>query len=425
MTLSELRFDIDWQGGDESIRSPELRATWARLGVTVGDETVTLVEDTSNSSLRRAIHVSLYPLAEWIATNWWTLRFDSRSHRGRSIDQRLLRSGAADGFLWPNLLIRPEGGTVDLTWWSDRRSGKETVVRYLSRGRATADGAQAQRALSSLVDATVDRLLEAGIKDTFLQEEWKRTNSVDREEAEFCEAAARLGLDPFTADVGLADLLDSVVQEIGGELAAEFFDAVELDHMSAMLDWVRAVGASGPAAPAQHPLDVDSLREAVPFKRSGRDGQPWLDGWSAARRARAAIGLEPSVPVVGDLVPTQVLNVAARQSITGIARDDGLNPQLVLARDYSKQSKRFQAARALWHAIGGTAGSSHLLTNAGTTSQRVGRAFAAEFLVPAAGLAEFLEGDYSEEAVEDAAEHFGAPSDVVLHQVENQLLAVA
>ena len=103
-----------------------------RLGVTVGDETVTLVEDTSNSSLRRHSRLAL-SASRMDRHELRTLRFDSRSHRGRSIDQRLLRSGAADGFLWPNLLIRPEAGRrSDVVVRSSFREGNSRSV--LSRG---------------------------------------------------------------------------------------------------------------------------------------------------------------------------------------------------------------------------------------------------------------------------------------------------
>ncbi|MCA2186306.1 hypothetical protein [Nonomuraea cavernae] len=59
----------------------ELRQTWARIEISVGAEYVTLLEDLESGSSRRSIYCPLYPLAEWAAYNWWSLRL-TRGWRG-------------------------------------------------------------------------------------------------------------------------------------------------------------------------------------------------------------------------------------------------------------------------------------------------------------------------------------------------------
>ncbi|CAJ58934.1 MULTISPECIES: hypothetical protein [Frankia] len=65
----ELRIEwIDAPG----VRAPEPAATWARYELWVGGRCVTQVEEP-DGTFRRSVYGSVYPLAEWIATNWWPL----------------------------------------------------------------------------------------------------------------------------------------------------------------------------------------------------------------------------------------------------------------------------------------------------------------------------------------------------------------
>ena len=70
--MPELSFDIDWVDA-EGINGPELSATWASLRIRAGDSIVTRVLDGRVKTVRDFVYVPLYPLAEWLATNWWFL----------------------------------------------------------------------------------------------------------------------------------------------------------------------------------------------------------------------------------------------------------------------------------------------------------------------------------------------------------------
>ncbi len=79
----DLSLRSEWQDAP-GVRAAELRATWARLEIWAGDTCVTRVEDESPSE-RRSIFVPLYPLAEWIAYNWWFLRAHGRPARMKPV----------------------------------------------------------------------------------------------------------------------------------------------------------------------------------------------------------------------------------------------------------------------------------------------------------------------------------------------------
>src|SRR5437763_9414455 len=71
-SMSEIRFDFEWVD-PQGARGPELRATWARLAIWADSKCVSRVLDQDVKSVRDAVYLPLYPLAEWLATHWWTL----------------------------------------------------------------------------------------------------------------------------------------------------------------------------------------------------------------------------------------------------------------------------------------------------------------------------------------------------------------
>jgi hypothetical protein len=106
---------IEWLDAPD-VTAPELAATWARYEVWVADSCASLVE-TDDGTLRRSVYGSLYPLANWITSNWWSLRAHVRPSAtdsnhwswGNLRTQPWLRvhnmRGAGDGMSWPNLTI--------------------------------------------------------------------------------------------------------------------------------------------------------------------------------------------------------------------------------------------------------------------------------------------------------------------------------
>ncbi|MCK9589131.1 MAG: hypothetical protein M0Q93_07175 [Terrimicrobiaceae bacterium] len=48
----------------------------APIGITVGEDCLTRLEDSWGNTVRKRMHVSAYTLAEWFAGNWWRLRWE-------------------------------------------------------------------------------------------------------------------------------------------------------------------------------------------------------------------------------------------------------------------------------------------------------------------------------------------------------------
>jgi hypothetical protein len=209
----ELRIRWEWEPA-ESVRTPEHRATWARIEITVGPDFVTLVEDTVSGSSRRSIYCPLYPLAEWVAYNWWFLQTDTRpsSFLGQDGFPATLVSrplpaalrehhsirASGDGFAWPDLLIVPDDNQTRLLWGESSVGTSRWPIRFLSRGDRWARSEQVQQELELMIAGTLTRLAEQGITGTVLEKEWAAIQQTDPDEADYCRAAARLGLDPYS-----------------------------------------------------------------------------------------------------------------------------------------------------------------------------------------------------------------------------------
>src|SRR5215470_19634858 len=236
--LDGFRIEWEWESAP-SVRAPEHRATWARIEILVGSEHVTLVEDKDSASSRRSIYCPLYPLAEWVAYNWWLLQANSRP----AIPVELLKRGsisrqspswggarrhcmrsAGDGFLWPNLLIVPEGAETLLRWSPDDGYVPDRRTRYLSQGYRFVPSAVVTYVLSGLVESVIARLRDQSVTDVPLIDEWNAIQQADDEEIQFCLAAARLGLDPYSDGDLPEDGLLKAGHELSGDLLNDFLD---------------------------------------------------------------------------------------------------------------------------------------------------------------------------------------------------------
>jgi hypothetical protein len=437
VATSDLRFAYEWERGD-GVAAPELAATWARLELWVGEDCVTQIEDAETGSARRSIYVPLYPVAEWIAFNWWLLKANVRPatlvtsasslprHRTASWMKSHSLRGAGDGYVWPNLLILPEGRSTRLLWHPDRPGlATTTPVRYLVAGEAILGSETTAHILADVVESVLARLDERGVAESPLAREWRAILDADEDEREFCTAAARLGLDPYCVDPDLSDLIIEAADRLDERLLPDFLDSVSLDKIGGGLDWLQR----GSKLIQDLQLDPDpqlaDLRTQVGKHGPGFLGTPWTTGWTQALIMRDLVGLGPGDSFeFGNMIRLEkrLHDDQALQALGGLTKTGGA--ALVLRRQSKKAAARFASARALWHLTHDPSPDRFLLTTSHADRQRVERAFAAELLAPAKGVRELLVDDgglVSPEDLVDVASHFGVSPFVVRHQAENQL----
>lgn len=406
-----LRFEWEWESAPE-VRAPELRATWATLRIDVGDVTATLVEDrSSRSGLRRRINVPTYPLAEWIAYNWWALT--SPTPAGRD---GFRFADAGDGFPWPCLTLRSGPGyTLAQLRPADRAV---EAVRFLSGAELLLSPAAVELELRRFVEDTIQQLGDVGIVKTPLQEEWAEIASADEDVIAFCRTSAALGLDPFDLDdsetklvLGLGSGIDDAA------LVAELAASTQVSDAESAHAWLREA------------LDhIDSVTRApslaLPFEPLplGHWQRPWRVGYERAERVRDLLRLAPDERLdVEDLVVITAVQSDAPHRIAGLAQARGEGTAVAVPAAAAQRAKRFAGARAIGRRTFDDSRGGLLLTGRDEYVARVERAFAAEFLAPAAALERFLGDSTSDESLLQAAEWFDVSVRVIEHQLENRL----
>lgn len=424
---ASLSLRYQWEAS-EGVRSPELRATFARLEVGFGSEIITRLEDSATESSRRSLYVPLYPLAEWIAYNWWFLFWHSRperigrrywslqGHSGGPFNQWLshhnLRA-VGDGFLWPDLTIVPDSGSgVAVAWRADSQSTYSTA-RFLAQGEGWTTKDALRETLSGFVESVLTRLREAGVKRTPLDEEWDELRTLDSEEIAFCEAAARLGLDASAVPESVEDVILEADRVLEESLFEDFLRAAKPELLGEDLEWIESS--------SERIRSLESDRQTLARVSLQASGQPWHQGMAVAQRLRLVLGAKPTDQLDPEdfvSVLTDALRDRGLEGLGGLSSGD--QPVLVLGSDRTSQSKRFAAARSLILFMGGA--HRFLITSAYGPAQKRERAFAAELLAPVDGIKEMLGPDA--EFVRDLdvariSDHFDVSELVVTHQVEN------
>lgn len=409
-----MRLKWEWEPASD-VRLPEFAATWCRLNIELNGTPATLVERRDGSGgLRHGIDVAAYPLAEFLAVNWWRLNATSHSPADRGVSL----IGAGEGFAWPDLTLRNDRGLV---WASLRQRDKAPEhVRFLTQTETVLDAESALSSAAEFIDDTVRRLQDAGIGRSLLQDEWAAIQQADSDERDYCLVAAAWGQDPYDTPSDVERLLHRADAEIGSAtLLADLSRAVPLDRVESSVQWLKeAMESLRPQTvsfPWTGPLDW----------RTAAGLQPWTIGYEGARTFRRLLDLAPSASLsVEELLTVRQTNSPAPTNVDGLIDAEGSSRlAVVVGATVGSKAKRFAAARAIGRqAFSPTQGLS-LLTRGVRYTERTERAFAAELLAPAIGIEDVLGGDFSDEGILRAAKHFNVNPTLIQHQVENQIAA--
>jgi hypothetical protein len=423
---------IEWLDAP-GVSTPELAATWARYEIWIGAECVTRVEE-QDGTFRRSVYGSLYPLAEWIASNWWVLGHDIRPSavESRYWTWRSLRTqpwliqhnlrGAGDGMAWPNLTLVPEGAVTRAVWVPDR-DRSVSQVRFVSVGEAWAGSEDVAEGLARLVDHVLDRLVEAGLPETRLSEEWAAIAGTDDEEGAFCRVVARLGLDPYAVDDETAADVLHVAGSLPEELAGDFFDNVDSRVLRRAAEWTRQAVDNATRAAARAPNTLQPLYDATSAGSLGPSvnaERPWVTGYRMARAVRQALDM----PSVGQF------DISSWVGRGTSSQDSGGIPAVVAVAQnrcglfQGNSRTRFGQARALGRVLTRPDQHSFVLSAARGYDERVAGAFAAELLAPANGIQQALDvlgGRLDDSALDAVAARFDVSPLVIRHQYDNQL----
>lgn len=405
---TELTIDFDWERLEQG--SPEERSCFGMLRIQFGGALLTEGQDGFVERLRSGPFVSGYHLAEWLAWNWWRLTTEPRPDDPTS-DWRFTHGMATvgAGYLWPNLTIYSDRQRTALIAKPTRPHGC-SAFRFTADWTAIIPTTGFISALDLHMTQIQGKLRADGVELTNFDRIWAEVleERADPERAYYRQIEAALGQDADEAD-------DSQIRELIADASSLGRDAViELS----------AGNRSGrvPATAAEIRSWATEVGEETRFadvaRISGLDIDSWSDhpawelGYRAAQRLRDQhdLGQEP-------LANSRLAELSAvkpailepeRSAPLAFCLDDGSAGQgRIVLRSRYPTGRRFELARLLGDRL--TAGLDEPLlpvTRSHTYRQQVQRAFAAELLCPFEALETFLEGDYSEQARDDAAEYF-------------------
>lgn len=432
MILPQIKFEwLDAPG----VRDEALAKTWCRFELWVGDKCLTQAIDKKSNALRTGVYGSLLPLTEWLVENWWTILHETHKSGVVSKDWRKRHTflAARDGGALPNLHIyRSSNELIELAWYDDE-SQQNYPVKFISKGLAQIKAEEVQIWLTTIINATLDRLKENGLQAQIVQENWQAVLESMATEQSLCVRLAQLGLDPYDSQEVTPSILKSV-QTISDEFPKSQVD--DIFDVSTPMNWqetcrntLRANSlihrAKGPAA-KYHPIQL--MNGTTPPFDVGRDAA------HKVRRDVARLGDRTPVTHFRSLLKDRFHWTRSNQageapigsSINGIVGFSKSETPVFIGPARQDATHDFRLARALYFAVTDKCRMvPKLITDAQTFDQSASRAFAAEFFAPSRAIVERISRGLSAELIDSIAKEFGVESMVVYNQIRNNKLVSA
>jgi len=424
MPSIELKWLPPFQG------TPEIERTSATIQIHFGGENATRSIDVWSASVQDGVRVSAYPLAMWLASSWWRIRWEPLPSR-----LRLMADEAADinwrmshdlpaagyGFIWPQLRFASDGESIRVI---SRQSPalSDEPVRYLSDFDISVPARDFETAIDGFIDLVLRRLDTLGETDLHLL--WREVlkERADADQTAIRRIEARLSYDPDEAPPDLIRRLLKLATDIGLDAANEIAPLCAGSNPSETLQGVVSL-ADRPGI---------SARVAISAAISVPNGTmlPWQRARLLAASVRKSLGLGDgplSDAQISDLLqisPEALTKKPSDHASFGLAirvRDD--RDLKLIFHKRNRPARRFEAARFIADSLSAEASDQWLpITDAATARQKLQRAFAAEFLCPIDSLRTYLGAEFLPEAFEDAAEHFGISEMAIKSHLANHHL---
>ena len=436
-------FRVEWQQAP-GVRDRVLARTWCRLTIEADGQVVTRAIDSRARSVRDGVYGSAFPLCCWIVENWWFLQHEAyrfrrpcgsrdlaRNNHDRAWVRRHSLLAAREGGALPDLMLFRDGDAVVARWLPDYQDATHPFLRFASEGQTRMAVEAATNGLANFVDRVLQRVddLQAPEIDAF-RRDWTAISDATPDEREFCGWSARLGMDPYDPDELTDQREESIkasVPALEAGLRADLLDASTADGLSADAAWITAAhdiavsagtrAASKPKPPsrstARKPTAHETGYECARTLRQNLPA-PYSNAVTDVRGAMQVFGWAESPLLTTSSKPASLIDAMVDRSPNGAA-------VVVAPADCGSRQERFRLARALFlHQF--TAPGRRLVTAAHTWDQQASRAFAAEFLAPAAALARHVGARISLRDIDELAEEYQVSPLVIEHQIENHRL---
>lgn len=414
--VNTFRWTWEW-AASEYDEGPEVADTVARLALHVGSHNLMRNEDAWSRDPQEAILASAYPLALWFASSWWRLHWEPLppDRVPPTVEWRMAHelAAAGHGFVWPQVLFAADGQYMRI-WAVASRPDTRQSLRYLTGlERPTYVSLDDfGRGIEALITATLERLDTRNHRENDLRILWDLVceDRANAKSAAYRRVEAEFGFEPdeapepfMAAALQLRQILGPSLSEVAAVYGKGTGGPTEIEAL------IEAPGVPG------KPSDPRASGPIATWARGSV--RPWEEAVHAARSVRAALGntegpLEEEV--LYDLLGIAAGDMASWSPPTQRTKAVLAKPlshgryQFVPRRGHVT-SRRFDLARLFSDYLLPEAARGSWLASSdlGTARQQYQKAFAAEFLCPIQALNAFLENDYSDGAIEEAAGHFG------------------
>ena len=387
-------------------------ATLAAIRISADGKCLTRLRDESGEE-RDFFRVSGYRLAKWISSNWWRLGFEAERDGYRRdlvwTDGHSLAS-IGEGWWWPHITVAADGESVVLRSNPTEINEVEPVA-YLSDGEARVPRAEFLESAQQFVHRVLDRLESWNLGETDLHTSWRE-----------------LGAERSDPEIALYRQLEGSLGFAPDQAPPTVIEGLHKDRNLLGVGAMTEVAASQPAGHA--PLTARRLQQAALHSGFSSDlgngtlppdladsygvaAEPaWKYAERAARQVRRNVGLSDGLVTSRRLAelssadPTSLTEETHFEPMAFSLHEAGSEGRVVFRSGW-ETGRRFELARLLGDQVLFRAGETlHPATRAETFRQRVQRGFAVEFLCPHEALVEFLNGDFSETAQEEAGRYF-------------------
>lgn len=415
--------------------------TWAAIRIFAARRCVTRWLERDSQEEIETIYVPAFPLARWVVVNWWALLNETCpeetppsphavwTEREHAWLQRHCLRSADSGLFLPRLSIWNNGKHLSGNWIADTDNSYPTMPgQFLYGSSAAIDIREAEDALRSFVD-TVLRWIEGSTdpRAERFRKNWRAILNADLQEAAFCRAVGRMGLDPYDTSSwpnGVVELLEKLSEENPPPIVTDFLSVAAPEDAASLWNWV------------DHARQGDKLGPAAKSPPLGLGAETYYAGQAgvtAAYRLRQQLGLsDVALPSIEDLADKigfgpiifQDYNHQPGTAIRALVGWEGGERAVVLGpKPQSLESQRFLLARGLFHATFMCQRGARLITRTHDWDQQASRGFAAELLAPRAALVDAvpasLDEDERADAINGLAQKYQVHTELVRRQLQN------
>ena len=434
--INEFKINFEWED-PLAARGNELRPTWARFQIFVNNVNITKVEDILAKSVRDAIYLPLYPIAEWIASNWWSLLYEIKSpilSEDKDYSRRHCLINAAEGFAIPSLNFESEGDLINLNW--DSSFIESANVKFITYGKYYVHRKNIEAEFEKFLKAVILRLETFQVKDTFLQKEFMSIKDSSEEESEFCISAAKIGSDPYSLSEDESKKLVDTLDKIPAGIREELLPATEISKIESDMNTVNGFIESS----KKNESNLESLinlKKTMGLLLNG-NSLPWEQGYEFAKRLRRNLKRDEILIKSTDNL-TDFLGIASkgwadsfkelpidkRRIDSLLAFNKNNSPVFGMRKFQGNDSgKMLSICRTLFEFLKPDFLGSSIVTKSHSDNQKRNRAFAAELLAPEELLRKQLSTTYvTMDDIDEIAAEFGTSQNVIRHQIENHKLA--